>query len=386
MKIQSNIENLYRVNQNTTVFHAHDILHSGKRYIIAKMCCIHFKNKNDLYNKMTSTEIEFQILLSRFVTNLTRSQQIEFGEIMHYFDKIYCKNVITPICHFPENYADLRRMYIDGEYSIAKQLPIPDVRMIKGHSTVSILDVVADYLLKQDNLIDNITNYDNIIDNNITTNNMHIFNSIRVKEIINNAMERVKNVDNQLPIIPLFLTLWSDDFDPNKSIKSNRQSVWIKTITIFTIDMNGKKRSSTYPLTLAMKGSQHEVVEEYYMQQVSSLKEGNMIIMYSRSHKQLVNVHAELFCILNDQPERRGNLNLANGNSMIHGRFGVLLDSRQVENGIRSCNKCTKTIIEEAIASNKRKYRSSYILFYYIHNSLFFYFKTGFFINVTICT
>ena len=135
-----------------------------------------------------------------------------------------------------------------------------------------------------------------------------------------------------------------------------------------------------------MKGSQHEVVEEYYMQQVTSLKEGNMIIMYSRTHKQLVNVHAELFCILNDQPERRGNLNLANGNSMIHGRFGVLLDSRQVENGIRSCNKCTKTIIEEAIASNKRKYRSSYILFYYIHNSLFFYFKTGFFINVTICT
>ena len=319
------------------------------------MCGIHFKNKNDLYNKMTSTEIEFQIVLSRFVTNLTRSQQIEFGEIMHFFNNIYCKNDITPICHLPENYADLRRMYVDGEYSIAKQLPIPDVKFIKGHSTVSILDVVSDYLLKQDNLIDNITNYDTIIDSNITTNNMHIFNSIRVKEIMNNALERVNVVDNKLLTIPLFLTLWSDDFDPNKSIKNNRQSVWIKTITIFTIDMNGKKRSSTYPLTLAMKGSQHEVVESYYMQQINSLKEGDMIIMYSRSHKQLVNVHAEVFCILNDQPERRGNLHLANGNSLIHGRFGILLDCRQVENGIRSCSKCTTTIIEEAISSNKRK-------------------------------
>jgi hypothetical protein len=184
---------------------------------------------------------------------------------------------------------------------------------------------------------------------------MHIFNSIRVKDILNNAMERVKNIDNELPTIPLFLTLWSDDFDPNKSIKNNRQSVWIKTITIFTIDMNGKKRSSTYPLTLAMKGSQHEVVESYYMQQITSLKNDNMIIMYSRTHQQLVNVHAELFCILNDQPERRGNLHLANGNSMIHGRFGLLLDSKQVEHGIRSCSKCTANIIEEAISSNKRK-------------------------------
>ena len=57
------------------------------------------------------------------------------------------------------------------------------------------------------NLIDNITNYDNIINNNITTNNMHVFNSIRVKDILNNAMERVKNIDNQLPTIPLFLKI-----------------------------------------------------------------------------------------------------------------------------------------------------------------------------------
>ena len=44
-----------------------------------------------------------------------------------------------------------------------------------------------------------------------------------------------------LPMVPLFLTIWSDDFDPNKSIKGNRQSVWIKTLTIFTMDSNGKK-------------------------------------------------------------------------------------------------------------------------------------------------
>ena len=78
--------------------------------------------------------------------------------------------------------------------------------------------------------------------------------------------------------------------------------------------------------------------------------------MYSRSHKSIVHVHAEIFCILNDQPERRGNLLLSNGNSMIHGRFRILLDCKQVKNSIRSCVSCTKNIIEEATSPISRKF------------------------------
>jgi hypothetical protein len=50
---------------------------------------------------------------------------------------------------------------------------------------------------------------------------------------------------------------------------------------------------------------------------------------------------------MNDQPERRGNLKLANGNSIIHGRFGMLIDCRQLKDVIRSCNRCTRSIIDE---------------------------------------
>jgi hypothetical protein len=186
---------------------------------------------------------------------------------------------------------------------------------------------------------------------------MHIFKTRRVNDIIINAKTRLNNSSTpQMPIIPIFITFWSDDFDPNKSIKNNRQSCWIKTITIFSMDMDGKKRSSTYPLTLAMKGKNHDIVEQYYMRQIISLKEGELINMYSRSHKAIVHVHAEIFCILNDQPERRGNLHLSNGNSMIHGRFGILLDCKQVKNSIRSCMACTKDIIKEATSSITRKF------------------------------
>jgi hypothetical protein len=233
---------MFKVNYNTCVFHSHDIVDSGKRYLVAKMCGNHFKNNNELYHKITKMEIDFQICLSRFVTNLTRSQQKEFGELMEFISKIFSKNEITPICHVPEHYSDLRRMYVDGDNSIAKQLPIPEVTMNSDHSIVSILDVMADFLLKEDKLINDIYNYDGIVNNFVTSNDMHIFKTSRVKEIINTAKTRLMNSSTpQMPIIPLFITFWSDDFDPNKSIKSNRQSVWIKTITIFTIDMEGKK-------------------------------------------------------------------------------------------------------------------------------------------------
>jgi hypothetical protein len=44
-------------------------------------------------------------------------------------------------------------------------------------------------------------------------------------------------------------------------------------------------------------------------------------VMFSRSHNAMVKVHAEIFCILNDQPERRSTLKLGNGSSILHGRF-----------------------------------------------------------------
>jgi hypothetical protein len=366
--MESDIDNMFKVNHNTSAFHSHDICGSGgngKRFIVTKMIGINYKNNTELYDKTTKTEIDFQICMARFVPKLPRSLQREFGEVMDYICKIFVKKEIDPICHVPEHYSDLRRMYVDGDNSIARQLPIPVVEFKSEHSVVSILDIVADFILKHDNLITDIYNYDNIINNYVTSNDMHIFKTRRVNEIIDTAKTRLTNATNQqLGILPLFITFWSDDFDPNKSIKNNRQSVWIKTMTIFTISLIGEKISSTYPLTLSMKGLDHDIVEQYYMRQLLSLREGELIKMYSRSHNRVIHVHADIFCVMNDQPERRGNLHLINGNSMIHGRFGILMDCKQVQNGIRSCISCTKSILEEAMTTIQRKSM-------YIHHVLY---------------
>ena len=338
------------MNDSTREYYAHDMVKSGRRFLVSKMCASQFKNDTDLYNKVTDTEIDFQICLSRFTSNLTRSQQQEFGQVMNYVNKIYVQQEIKPLCIVPANYSDIRRMYVDGDMSIAKHIPVPEVTWIVDHSFVSILDCICDFLLRQDNIICNINNWDTIISNYIPNNDMHLFRCKRVNDIIAIGKNRLYKSSEDDPImVPILITLWSDDFDPNKSIKCNRQSCWVKTVTIFTMDNHGNKVKGTYPLSLSLKGARHEVVEFQYLLQLSNLSSGEMMTAYSRSHKSIVYIHADLFCVLNDQPERRSNLGLHNGNSLLHGRFGIILDARQVQASIRSCKKCSASIIEESL-------------------------------------
>jgi hypothetical protein len=147
---------------------------------------------------------------------------------------------------------------------------------------------------------------------------------------------------------PKVLKLWSDDFDSNKSIKSNQQSVWIKTMTFFAMSSSGKKIIVTYPLTLSLKGLDHDVVEESFLKEINILRSGKPQVMFSRSHNSMVKVHTDTFCVLNNQPKRRSNLKLANGNSILHGRFGYIIDVRQVQDSIKSCGSCSRSIIMES--------------------------------------
>jgi hypothetical protein len=330
--ITSNV-NLYKMNNNTIVYYAHDMISSGKKYIVSKMCADQHNSTDDIFKKISMTEVNFQIILSRFVYTLNRTQQKLFGNVLECMYDILVSKKINPICIIPKSYDDLRKLYLDGELAITKHIPIPLVQQVMDHSYVSLLDCVADFLIRKDYIIKNISDWESYIKKSSLENDMQLFVSNRVIQIINDAKERlsVSSLDKTLPIVPLFISFWSDDFDPNKSIKSNRQSVWIKTATIFTMNDDGEKIKVTYPLSLSVKGLNHEQVEALYVKELEQLRSEKLIVMYSRSHNSVVYVHADLFCVLNDQPERRNNLNLANGNSSHHGRFGYILDARKVK-------------------------------------------------------
>jgi hypothetical protein len=341
----------YQPNDSTIMYYAHDITYSGKQYIVAKMNSNKNHSELDIIKNITNDEIDFQIKLSHFVNNLSRGQQKEFGTVLEHLHNIYVTKTIVPICRLPQSYNDMRKLYLDNELAINSYLPIPTVNMIdETHSVVSLKDIIADYLFRSTNIDVNINNWLSITKS--LDNDMNLFNCKQVKQIVEAAKKRIEinqcQANTSLPTVVLFLSFWSDDFDPNKSIKSNRQSVWIKTATIFTMTVCGTKSKITYPISFSYKGRDHEPVEALHSKELRDLQYGSFITMYSRSHKSVVNVHAELFCVMNDQPERRSNLNLTAGNSLIHGRFGYILNCKNVYQYIRSCESCSNSIILEA--------------------------------------
>lgn len=340
---------IHKLNDKTSLFYSYDLKSSGKKYLVSKM----IGNISDTFTKISNDEVNYQINMSRFVSTLTIRQQSQFALLLNDFNNVYgSKNdtLYNPVCRIPKNLACLRRMYTEGENAIDNHLPVPECIMIDDHSYVSILDCIADTLLRNTKSITSIEDWDNVLSNEVMENDILLFRSRRIRKIILDASERVfeNMLEQTLTVVPIFISLWSDDFDPNRSIKANRQSVWIKTCTVFFMDDKGERIESTYPIALSTKGSNHEVIESRLKKEIELLQSGKLIVMYSRSHKNAVYVHGDIFCIMNDQPERRGNLKLANGNSICHGRFGFILDCKQKKKVIKSCVDCTRSIESEA--------------------------------------
>lgn len=345
----------YQVNARTATYHAHDLASEGRKNIVAHMLSNDNVNYKVLYQNLSSKEVNFQIRLSTFIGDISISQQKNFAELLSSLSDLYLHNVNKPLSDLPTSFADIRRLHTDGQYSVSKQTPIPNVIFKKGHSFVSLTDCIADFLMRNNEemapAFEMWKNYlgEAPFDYAHKWNLMGLFTCNKSLTIVRNANQRMidQELQDTLPLIPVFIKFWSDDFDPNKSTKSNRQSVWIKTCTIFTADKYGKKIQRTYPISFSKKGGDHEVVEESFSNELHELKFGKLPLMYSRAHSGLVCVHAELFCVMNDQPERRGNLKLSFGNSAVHARFGYIINSKQSQGKIRSCSSCAQNIITE---------------------------------------
>jgi hypothetical protein len=327
--------NMHKSNLKTTMFYSYEMKTSGRKYLIANMC----GNVAHFFDLVSNEEVDYQINLSRFVSTLTISQQRQFAKILHNFKNVYLNpkdNLLSPVCQIPKELSDIRRMYTEGENSIENHLPIPNCAMIEDHSYVSIVDCIADVLLRNTTSITSVDGWRTGLTTDTSKNKNDIFHCVRILETLTDADNRI--AENKIPddvtVIPIFITLWSDDFDPNRSIKANRQSVWIKTCTIFFRSSSGEYIDRTYPVAMATKGSNHDVVESRIAADIKTLNSGNLVEYFSTVHGKAVLVHADIYCVMNDQPERRGNLKLSNGNALAHGRFGLTLDCRQKQNVI----------------------------------------------------
>ena len=75
-------------------------------------------------------------------------------------------------------------------------------------------------------------------------------------------------------ILVLLGVQWSDDFEPNGSSKSNRGSVWIKTVTFISSSTSKNKLSDTYPISIGLKASDHNEIESMFVKECIELLNG----------------------------------------------------------------------------------------------------------------
>jgi hypothetical protein len=128
------------------------------------------------------------------------------------------------------------------------------------------------------------------------------------------------------------------------SIKSNRGSCWIKTVTIAPPLGKVHSLAYTYPIAIGRKDVSHECVESRFAEELHELRSGNSLF-YCKALGGNVNVYADLFVSLQDQPERRSANYIMLGSSKYTARWGIAADFASIACGIPACTACFQGLV-----------------------------------------
>ena len=239
---------------------------------------------------------------------------------------------------------EIRMQFFDSEKSLFRILPYPPLFECEGHTYSLYSDCVRDALGKGFDL-EYITPTDGLVDDQSFP-----ISDIPTTKRCKKLFDLHEHINGNHPIltIDVYMNEWSDDADPNSSIKGNRSSFWLKSVTISPTKKMVHSSSHTYPLALGRKNTDHEIVGVLLSQDLLSLGSDRGVPMYSEKHGGIVQVRAKLYACLMDQPERRGENHLLAGNSNLHKRFGYSFPWHEFEDVLRPCQNCRDLLLDES--------------------------------------
>ena len=226
----------------------------------------------------------------------------------------------------PTSKEQMRSAILEGKYCIRQNLPHPKVYTdAEAHAYLKPSECVADCLAH--GLLDGYqktTTYESLVDcvtaDDISTS--YIKDDVR----------------------PVFLTLWSDDFEPN-NLKDNRGSVWIQTLSIQTSGSGDLKNHHVYPIAVGPKNHDHFNVMSLIWDDLKLLKSASGTPMYNGKTKKIEKISGHVLCVVMDQPECRAVNGLLGGGSTSMPRFGYRADLSQFTHQISPCPDCWEKLI-----------------------------------------
>ena len=315
----------------------------GPSYLVGRA----LSETNNLHENIDTDDIMLHLLMAKFVAKLTKNQRLEFALILKMIERKNKRDVKKKESNsnehdntrfqfhtcIPISDSAIRNTYTIGTYSILKNLPRPKVIMVDGHSYVSIKQCIL-YILGCGKMPPDLSVKP-------SQKVQDLSESIKYREVYQRARTANPNVSNEDLVVITGIT-WSDDFDPNSSIKANRGAVWIRTVTFITQTFNENKFDDTYTISIGLKQQSHDVVEREFLNELKELKSGTNNIFFCKQRQHNVRVHFEVIVFLADQPERRSLNYLMLGNSKFGSRFSYCADIESISEIFPMCTDCLK--------------------------------------------
>jgi len=266
-------------------------------------------------------ESQFHFRLTKFLNGLTMSQQIEFIEIMN---DISHPNLLNN-SNLPTNMNHIRARYLESSNSIFKNLPTPEVHTLKGHAYVSLESIIDHYLAygyHNDYLF-----YKDVIDaDNI---------SLRRCAFMKKYKEQIEILLHPVKPMVIYITFWSDDFEASL-LRGNQKSIWIKTVTINSMEYESTSSKYTYAIAIGRKKADHELVNKLFNCEIMKLEK--CVPRYIGKLKSKYPVIVKTFVISADRPER-SSLNNILGHTGVNTKrwkYSSYIDKQYIP----SCPQC----------------------------------------------
>lgn len=321
---------------NNKYFKIENDLGLGSAFLVGQS---QFKLSN-VVKELSKDEVDMHHNIAGLVCTLTKGQQYMLGKIIQDISSVIERNFREKKrekpwkTRLPTTGADIRKLYVRGKHALLPNLPRPKVQMVGSHAYVSLTDCIAD-------LLGHGCSVDCVKQRKLDEPVISMSQSDRAQRILQNS----KLMSSDDDVMVLYLVEWSDGFEPSISVKSNRGSCWLKTVTISPPPHLLHSCANTYPIALGMDGECHEEVEELFANELLSLKNGEKNEFYHGGLKRNVRVYIELLASLQDQPERRKTNYIMLGRSTYTAQWGVLLDFAAVASGIPGCKRCSKNLL-----------------------------------------
>lgn len=288
--------------------------------------------------QMDNDEVAYHIEVASLLCEVTRSQGNKIASIVTKAVELSSRQGSSRRPKWPTQVTFtpclMRSLYCYGKYALLSNLPRPPIRMIDGHACICLRDCIAD-LFGHGLPVDCIKSHDSALP----------VSKITESPAAQRILENCKAMHGDKEVLCLYLTEWSDGFEPSMSCKGNRGSCWIKSITISPPHEMLHALSHTYPIAVGLNGESHEEVERFFSKTLIELKSGINNVFYHAGMRRNVTVYVELLVSLQDQPERRAANSLMLGSSTYTAQWGKALDFAQVAKQVPSCNACNDTLL-----------------------------------------